>query len=314
MLDRVYEVLAEALAPPGLDARYGEALQDVLRAAKRSELAGPAFALLPLLACRTAGGELELAIPVAAAWRALQIAARLLDDVEDGELPPDGTAHAAAPRITNVATGFIAAASLSLARFAPVDTALYAGLQQDFSGTMLEMAGGQHRDLTGDAQDGMDDALAIVAAKSGRFFALAARSGARCATGDEATLALFGEFGHNVGVLVQLGDDLTDLRHDDLALGCRSLPIAYALTVCPADERSRLEVWLAEASAGDAAAAERARALILASGAEMYVAAEMARFRHRATKALRSLAEAGADIQALQEWLAGAIDRNAMEV
>jgi geranylgeranyl pyrophosphate synthase len=103
-------------------------------------------------------------------------------------------------------------------------------------------------------------------------------------------------------------DDLTDLRQDDLALGCRSLPIAYALNVCPAGDRSRLVAWLTEAGSG-AAAAERARALILASGAELYVAAEMARFRHRAERALRSAGKVGAGVQALEGWLSEAIDR-----
>ncbi len=111
-----------------------------------------------------------------------------------------------------------------------------------------------------------------------------------------------------------MGDDLRDLRHDDLALGCWSLPIAYALNVCPADDRSRLLAWLAEAGAGDAAAAECARALILVSGAELYVAAEMGRFRHRAARALRLLAEAGADVETLQVWLSDALDHNAMGV
>lgn len=313
-LHSIYEVLAQALATPGLDGCYGEVLQGVLREAERSDLAGPAYSLLPLLACRAAGGDLLAAVPVAAAWRALQVAAKLLDDVEDGELPTDVPAYAAAPRVINVATGFIAAAGLSLARLAQADTTLYAVLQQDFASAMLEIAGGQHRDLATDAQDGMADALAIIAAKSGRSLALAARSGARCATGDEATLALFGEFGHNAGMLVQLSDDLTDLSQGDLTLGCHSLPIAYALNVCPTDDRSRLLTWLAEAGAGDVAAAERARALILASGAELYVAAEMARFRHRATGALRSIAGAGGIIEALQAWLAEAFDRNPMGV
>lgn len=310
LLPEVYALLAGVLSLPDVDGDYTRALRTVLDAAQASEQAGFPLTLLPLLTCQAAGGDPRQALPVAAAWRALHIAARLLDDVEDGDIARMSAAPTDPPRVINLATGFITAAGLALARLAvDGDGRLWHTLHHDFSRTVLQMAGGQHADLSQRNTLDLDGYCQIVAAKSGGCFALAARAGARCATQDPAQIARFDRFGYNVGILIQIADDLYGFRRPagqgDLAAGQRTLPVLYALTVASPPERARLERLLARAAADAKAGAEaEARQLIAALGAVAYLLAEMARYRRRALAVLEPGSKAGPACKPLRDWLA----------
>jgi geranylgeranyl pyrophosphate synthase len=167
LLPEVYELLSDVVKTPAVHGDYGRTLLRVLDAAQLSEKEGVSLTLLPLLACQAAGGSPKRAIPVAAAWRALHIAAKLLDDVEDGALtllPLDPAS------VLNVATGFIALANLALARLArdydEVDKSLWYSLQIEGRKTILRMAGGQDADLSHAALD-LEHYFQIMADKSG---------------------------------------------------------------------------------------------------------------------------------------------------
>jgi len=308
LLPDVYALLADVLSVPDVDSDYTRALRTVLDAAQASEQAGFPLTLLPLLTCQAAGGNPRQALPVAAAWRALHIAAKLLDDVEDGDVARMSTAPTDPPRVINLATGFIAAASLALAQLAADGNGqLWHTLHHDFSRTVLQVAGGQHADLSQESTLDLDGYGQIMAAKSGACFALAARAGARCATHDETQIARYDRFGYNVGILIQIADDLYGFRQPagqgDLAAGRRTLPILYALAVASPPERARLERLLARAVA-DAGAEAEARQLIAALGAVAYLLAEMARYRRRALAVLEPGSEADPACRPLRDWLA----------
>ncbi len=308
LLPEVYALLVDTLSVPDVDSDYARALRTVLDAAQASEQAGCPLTLLPLLTCQAAGGDPRPALPVAAAWRALHIAAKLLDDVEDGDVARISAAPTDSPRVVNLATGFITAAGLALARLAADgDGGLWHILHHDFSRTVLQMAGGQHADLSRRNGRDLDGYHQIMAAKSGAFFALAARAGARCATQDPAQIARYDRFGYNAGILLQIADDLDGFRRPagqgDLAAGQRTLPILYALAVASPPERARLERLLARAPA-DTGAEGEARQLIAALGAVAYLLAEMARYRRRALAVLEPGSAAGPACKPLQDWLA----------
>ncbi|MFQ6102641.1 MAG: polyprenyl synthetase family protein [Anaerolineae bacterium] len=315
-MSEVYALLASVLSVPEVDGDYTRALRTVLDDAQGSEQAGFPLALLPLLTCQAAGGDPRQALPVAAAWRALHIAAKLLDDVEDGDVARMSAAPTDPPRVINLATGFITAAGLALAQLAADgDERLWHTLHHDFGRTVLQMAGGQHADLSQRntldrsaerSRRSLDGYRQIMAAKSGACFALAARAGARCATLDEAQIARFDRFGYHVGILIQIADDLHGFRQPagegDLAAGRRTLPTLYALAVASPPERARLERLLARASS-DAQAEAEAQQLIAALGAVAYLLAEIARYRRRALAVLESGSEADPACKSLRDWL-----------
>lgn len=286
-----------------MDQAYTTRMRAVLDAAQVSERAGFPITFLPLLTCQAVCNTPEPAIPVAAAWRTLVIAAKLLDDVEDGDVQRIDSSAVAQPQVINLATGFFAMTSLALSKL-PASVVL--DLQTDFNQTILFAASGQHADLDPHADLSLEQYFEIMAAKSGACFALAARAGARCATTDATEIARYDQFGYNVGLIVQLIDDLMGLRltgaQGDIATCQRTLPIRYAFAVASPAEHARLSDLLSHAGS-DAEAERQARHLITALGAEVYLLAETARFRRRALAAFADLDLTASSIQPLVQWL-----------
>lgn len=264
------------------------------------------LATVPALLCCALGGAPRGLLPALAAWTLLRYAARLLDDVQDG----DYAAHAATvPVALNVATGLLFSAERALdaleAYGAP--PAVAADIRRAFHRAALHTCSGQHRDLTVTAPS-LDDCWALVAAKSGAALGLINWVAGRLATDDPDRLAACREVGHRLGLLDQIRDDVQDLwsadgRRSDLGrLHRGALPVAYALSVLPAADGARLLALLAQAAgaadAADAAAADRAaaesaaRAQIVASGAGLYLAVQSTlHYRH----GLAALARVGGD-------------------
>jgi geranylgeranyl pyrophosphate synthase len=171
------------------------------------------------------------------------------------------------------------------------------------------MAGGQHVDLNQRALLDLAEYFQVMAAKSGGFFALAARAGAQCATSDQIQIAKFEQFGYNVGILIQVTDDLADFRKPigtgSLAAGRHTLPTVYALNVASRAERDRLMQLLAAAST-DKTAESQARQLLVALGAEVYLRAEASTHRNQALATLKeSLTIVSSSDKPLRDWLVG---------
>jgi geranylgeranyl diphosphate synthase, type I len=306
LLPEVYTLLAEIVNQADVDHGYCQTLQRVLDTAQIAEQVGFCFTALPLLACQAAGGQPRQAIPVAAAWKALHIAAQLLDDVEDGDVARMSTAAIDAAHVINLATGFIVAANVALQRLPP---ALWRILQEDFNHTTLRMAGGQHADLNRTALLDLAEYFQLMVAKSGSFFALAARAGAQCGTSDQIQIAKFDQFGYNVGILIQVTDDLADFHKPSgtgsPATGRQTLPTVYALNVASPAERDRLMQLLAGVASNKEAEAQ-ARQLLVALGAEVYLRAEASTHRNQALATLaESVTIIGPSDKPLRDWLAG---------
>jgi geranylgeranyl diphosphate synthase type I len=288
---------------------YTEALLRVLEAAKRSEYQGLPMSAFLVYVYRATGGDSSLALRASAAWRSLQIAAKLLDDVQDGDVAVLGgsrqvgetEAQADIARIINLSTGFISLASLALKGLPPQ---LELTLHHEFGRAMLRVAGGQHLDLGKQATLSLDEYFQVMGAKSGVCFEVAARAGALCAGAEETVAARWANFGHHVGMIIQMVDDLADWCDTsgtgDLARGQWSLPVYYALEVLPGDERAPLLEWLASPSPE---VEEQARSLIANVGAELYARTEIALYMSQALATMNDLSHDSAHTRALQQWL-----------
>ncbi|HEY0604753.1 MAG TPA: polyprenyl synthetase family protein [Herpetosiphonaceae bacterium] len=301
LLPQAYALLAELLRPPQHDHSYNQALTRVLHAAQASEAAGFPLALLPLLTCQAAGGDPRSAIPVAAAWRALHIGLKLLDDVEDGDVARMNAGVNPA-QVLNLSTGFLAAAQLALTHLPAAQCHV---LQADFLQTVLRMARGQHVDLDRSTARSIQTYFQVMEAKSGAFFALAAASGSKCATTDCTEIAKYQDFGYNVGILIQIVDDWSDiaLKHGqgDLTTGQATLAVCYAQTVASPAERVHLESLLACAPTS-AAAEHEARHLLTTLGCEMYMQAELARYRRRSLAVFDGAGGLSSAVRPLHDW------------
>jgi geranylgeranyl pyrophosphate synthase len=269
-------------------------LRTLIQRERARQRVAPAVARLPLLTCALVGGSPAAALPAALAWNLLQLAAQLLDCLEDGASLHELAPSLQPPQALNAATTLLCLAFRTLDP-SPHSAADPLGrVRRRLNEAVLAACLGQHRDLsvTANADCTLDEYREIIGAKSGRPFAWAAAAGALLGGAPAPQVAAGHDFGYNLGVLIQLADDWADLwapdGRSDLAQGRCTLPASYALAVAPAGEGQQLARWLA-AAPRCLAAEVKARQAIIRLGAPHYLLVEAGRCRRRALEALSTL-------------------------
>lgn len=236
---------------------------------------------LPGWCCEAVGGDPDEAEPVAAAWILLYASAHLFDAVQDGDLPDPWWRELGRGVPLNAACALLASAWSVLLRS---DRPWTAPVRQDFADTVLLMASGQHADLSGGPLS-LERAWEIAAAKSGAFFALATRSGARIGGAEAGALEHFAEFGTNLGLMIQVADDAADLQSDFADLARSGLPIAYARATAPPSVQPRL-ARMVEAQYDQ----RDLHDMLDRNGTALYLTAKLAQLRARGVRALHAAA------------------------
>lgn len=196
----------------------------------------------------------------------------------------------------NLASGYYFVASLILQQLhqIPIISDAAEEIIDGFYRSFFIMNIGQYRELTSLDLD-LDQYWQNVLAKSGAFFALACWGGARLCTVDEALLNNFHILGENIGLLIQVKDDLEEVAPPSSSgvPGQRpklvsSLPVIYAMEVLPPKKRMQLSRALEDAPTRIEAAEEVIR-LIDGCGAVTYVQLEIERRRQQAIDALSEI-------------------------
>jgi len=197
--------------------------------------------------CAAAGGDVEQAVPIAAAVEIFMVALDLLDDAEDGEETAI-QAELGASCALNVSTGL-----LFLAQQGLLDAGGGAALAHLLLDAGLRACGGQHEDLSAGmgSPTSLDAALDVTSGKSASLVAAICQLGAACAGAGAWAQDLFARFGWYLGMVAQLVNDLNALQLEavgktDIALGRLTLPLVHAalLAPCAATEMDiRAAVW-----------------------------------------------------------------------
>ena len=191
----------------------------------------PSYAeLLPLLTCQAVGGSAELAIPVVAAWLFYNLASDLFDDLVDQDGKQRVWNEWAPGRAMSVGLGLVAAAQICLSHL-ETESATQRAIVHRYGQTMAIAAREQHYQ---ERVCSLEAYCKHIVGKTGSVLATVAWSGARLHTKDEVLLNAFYDYGMAVGVMVQLLDDLRDLRPrdrlSDLTASTFTLPVIYALS------------------------------------------------------------------------------------
>ena len=258
----------------------------------------PEMALLLGLCCQAAGGEASWADTVTAAWMLFYAAADIMDSVEDQDVPASWWKDLGPATALSVATGlfFSAASILYKIENRGVARDIVPVVIQDFLNSFMVMSNGQYDDLR-NRQPTIEQYWKVASAKSGAFFALACRSGARLAIGDHFRSELYGKFGNHIGLLIQILDDLGDISFQTQSVGSttlgklmRSLPVVYTMQMVPDEVKERFQVCLQDAIR-DPRAAEEAVSIMDKNGAVIYLLSEIERNKNFA---MDFLARAGA--------------------
>jgi geranylgeranyl pyrophosphate synthase len=224
-------------------------------------------------------------------------AAHIFDSIEDQDRPDPWWSNLGAGAAINVACGLLLSAPLALNQLQQrQETRAVAGeVLRDFFASSLLTGSGQHRDLIL-PQPGLAEWVEIASAKSGTPFSLACRSGARLAGAESSRVEGFSSFGWNLGMLIQVFDDLHDFRNFQGNAGLvipagleRSLPVVYSLEVSPPQTQQLLQTAMDNATGDPQAAADLIR-ILDQCGAGLYLLTELERYRAGALAALKAAA------------------------
>lgn len=253
------------------------------------------WSLLPMLCCGAAGGETREAENISAAWLLFYVAAHIFDNIEDLDEPESWYAGFGNGMALNTGCGLFFTASLALQELLndPESTIPGMEINRAFQKQMLLMSSGQHRDLTQPFIN-LDQYWEIAEGKSGAFFELACWAGVRLATDNPLTLGYYSEFGKRLGLLLQLLDDLGDIRPSpknpilpkpkELS---HSFAMAYANTVFPEIQQKNLLDNFA-VSMENKQAARWVLNTLQSSGVDLYLLTEIERQRSLAVQALNN--------------------------
>jgi geranylgeranyl pyrophosphate synthase len=284
-LDALYDLILTHLFAIESKGELRATLEQLCRTARIQDDALP-LALLPVWSYAAVGGrDWQQVTRIAAAWRALHLAGKLLNDAAGGRLSallpgePVTSLLNAGVSLVFLAQVILVAESpqpgeASPGRIPP-DVALM--LQVEFAHAGLQAAAGQHTRLKRGAEWSWADYQAVVARRSGGPFALATRAGALLMQGEPvdeggrpgvspAHVRALTDYGHHLGSILQLADDFNGIwrprGRSDLASGKRTWPLLYAETLADADQRARLAALVRRAP-DDPAAEEAARLLLV---------------------------------------------------
>jgi geranylgeranyl pyrophosphate synthase len=256
---------------------------------------GYTFLNLPTLCYHSLDETSKAILPVNLSWVLLYAAFYLLDKVEDQE-----TEHALISKygegpVTNLTTGLILKAGeiLSVARQAAAEADRIQEIQMDFYRLAAVVCAGQHLDLTVKEPD-LDTAWKIAFGKSGNFFSLGCRIGARLGATSAEQVEAFSRYGLHLGTLIQIANDFAGLfpntnGKSDIITGKYSLPIAYSFQVLPNQIKKVLNELLST-SIADPQAVQQALNIIIQSGALVYLNFEAEKHKTLAKSELEPIA------------------------
>ena len=171
---------------------------------------------LLLLCCEALGGDVERALPAAAAVELLHNFSLIHDDIEDGSQTRHGRRTLwtiwGLPRGVNAGDSMFVLARLALHRlgdrgYAPERVLAAFRIFDDASRRLCE---GQDADLRFEACTAvpLDDYLAMIAGKTGALITASAELGALLAEAPDDLCALFRRFGQLLGRAFQIRDDI----------------------------------------------------------------------------------------------------------
>lgn len=234
------------------------------------------------LCCQAAGGRGPDSRPVSAAWMLLYASAHLFDSVQDGDPPDEWWSGLGNGPAINVACGLLTSAWAVLGR---VECGWIDAVRTDFAHTVLQMGSGQHLDLTS-SRLSLERAWSVAEAKSGAFFALACRSGARVAGAPTDQVRHYGAYGMNLGLMLQVADDVDDLSSPWDPTTSPPLPVAYSLETANQPDQVALARSLGFST--DRVARRKLQRMLSHNGVTLYLSTKLAEFRLRGLEALQA--------------------------
>ncbi|MPZ48341.1 MAG: polyprenyl synthetase family protein [Dehalococcoidia bacterium] len=213
---------------------------------------------LCLLACDAMGGDIEQALPIAAAIEMIHNFSLIHDDIEDGDelryhRPALWSVYGRDQAIAaGIALWTLAYQTLnrSFDRGLAADRVL--GARRILNQACSEMIEGQHLDLSYELRTDitMPDYIEMISRKTAALLSAALQAGALVAGADADEIERFGVFGRQLGLAFQIRDDILGIWGEgtatgkpvgaDIARKKKSLPIVQAFEQVVGPDRDLL--------------------------------------------------------------------------
>ena len=203
--------------------------------------------LLSLLSCEACGGDWHQALPAAASIELIHNFSLIHDDIEDNSpqrrhRPTLWSLWGEAQAI-NVGDGLFAVSRLALQRLSErgISPAKVLRAFRIVDQTCLDLTEGQYLDLAFEEEEcvTVEMYVEMIGRKTGALMGCATQLGALLGTDDEHAIENFRSFGHQLGLLFQIVDDILGIWGageatgkgvgEDIVSRKKSLPVVYAL-------------------------------------------------------------------------------------
>jgi geranylgeranyl diphosphate synthase type I len=203
--------------------------------------------LLCLLSCEASGGDWRQALPAAASIELIHNFSLIHDDIEDNSQqrrhrPTIWSLWGEAQAI-NVGDGLFAVSRLALQRLGERGISPEKVLRafRIVDQTCLDLTEGQYLDLAFEKQEGVtvEMYLDMIGKKTGTLMGCATQLGALLGTDDEGVIESYRSFGHQLGLLFQIVDDVLGIWGageatgkgvgEDIVNRKKSLPVVYGI-------------------------------------------------------------------------------------
>jgi geranylgeranyl diphosphate synthase type I len=284
--------------------------------------------MLCLLSCQALGGDIEQALPAAAAVELIHNFSLVHDDIQDGSLTRRGRRTVwdvwGMAQGINVGDGLFVLARLALHRLG--DCGVLPVRQQAATLALdqacLALCEGQYFDISfEDRLDvDLDQYLWMIRHKTAVLLATSAQLGALIATEDSDQVTHLYRFGESLGMAFQIQDDILGAWGDEQATGKsaatdirdkkKTLPVIYALhqTFDRSAGQSLGELY-AQSGPLDEAGIEAALALLDQLNARQYAEDMEAKYYRQALLSLERVGSANAAQASLRQLAASLLGR-----
>ncbi len=182
--------------------------------------------LICVWSCEATGGEWRNSLPAAAAIELVHNFSLIHDDIEDNSAERRGRATVwknwGLAQGINAGDAMFVLAHIELDKMsADVSLATYMEIHRAFDAAIFELTQGQFLDLHFENANrvSLDDYLNMVRGKTAALLAAASEIGARISTDDPQLVALFKQFGGNLGIAFQIADDILGIWGDPAQTG-----------------------------------------------------------------------------------------------
>lgn len=203
--------------------------------------------ILLLMCAEAAGGDVQRALPAAAAVELLHNFSLIHDDIQDNS--PRRHGRDTVWKVWGVANAINAGDAMFTLSFAAMQRLAKTGSSAEitlralelFTGTALTLTRGQHLDMRFERQKevSVGQYIEMISGKTAALLGLCAQLGALIASCDDDRAAHFGRFGVDLGIAFQIHDDILGIWGDEAKTGKsaasdilsrkKSLPVLYGL-------------------------------------------------------------------------------------